>query len=205
MTVPPRFQPQAQRGVALVSAMLLLIVMTILALYMFRGNGIQELIAGNIREKQRAIQTAEAAELYAEMWLATGGNGATDVDCSGVTLVTWPNVAAWPNGSLACNSTLASRIGAATSVTTVPWKVSGAGAEIGFEYFPGATTGTGDLNVQKTAPGADTYYQVPRFYIGLLQSNGRQALYRIDAWNYASTPSTASVVESNYLVTCTAC
>jgi Tfp pilus assembly protein PilX len=201
MTVPPRFRPQAQRGVALVSAMLLLIVMTILALYMFRGNGIQELIAGNIREKQRAIQTAEAAELYAEMWLATGGNGGTDVDCSGVTLVTWPNVAAWPNGSLACNSSLASRIGAA-NVTTVPWTVGG--NEIGFEYFPGATTGTGDLTVQTTA-AANTYYQVPRFYIGLLQSNGRQALYRIDAWNYASTPNTVSVVESNYLVTCTAC
>jgi type IV pilus assembly protein PilX len=202
MIVHTRHQPLAQRGVVLVSAMLLLIVMTILALYMFRSNGVQELIAGNIREKQRANQTAEAAELYAEMWLSTTGNVLTNTaNCASVGLV------AWPSAPSICSFPLASVTGAA--VTSVPWQVSG--AEIGFTYFPGATTGagtggtnTGDLSVA-TAGGANNYYQVPRFYIGLLQSNGHQALYRIDAWNYAGTPNTVSVVESNYLVTCSVC
>ena len=45
MTSRTPYRPSAQRGVVLVSAMLLLIVMTILALYMFRSNGVQELIA----------------------------------------------------------------------------------------------------------------------------------------------------------------
>ena len=196
MTIHIRCQLSAQRGVVLVSAMLLLIVMTILALYMFRSNGVQELIAGNIREKQRANQTAEGADLYAEMWLSTAGNVLSNsFSCAGAGVVSWPNT---PE---ICTLPLAS-ITDAANVTTVPWKVGG--NEIGFAYFPGSITGTGDLTVQ-TAGGANTYYQVPRFYIGLLQSNGHQALYRIDAWNYAGTPNTVSVVESNYLVTCSVC
>jgi type IV pilus assembly protein PilX len=198
--VHTRNQPLDQRGVALVSAMLLLIVMTILALYMFRSNGVQELIAGNIREKQRAIQTAEAAELYAEMWLTTSNNAMTNsVDCSALPLVSWPNT------PVICSNSLATVLGGAANVTTLPWATAGI-AEIGFAYFPGLTTGTGDLTVQATG-GQDTYYQVPRFYIGLVPSsyNGHQALFRIDAWNYAGTQSTASVVESNYVVTCSLC
>jgi type IV pilus assembly protein PilX len=195
MILPTRCGPRAQRGVVLVSAMLLLIVLTILALYMFRSNGIQELIAGNIREKQRAVQTAEAAEMYAEMWLSTPGNVLTNsVNCAAVGVVAWPNV---PN---ICTFPLQTITGA--SAASVPWKVGG--SEIGFSYFPGSTTGTGDLLVQTTG-GLNTYYQVPRFYIGLVQSTGRQALYRIDAWNYAGTPNTVSVVESNYIVTCSTC
>jgi Tfp pilus assembly protein PilX len=174
--------------------MLLLIVMTILALYMFRSNGVQQLIAGNVREKQRAIQTAEAAEQYAEMWLSTPGNVmGNSVSCTGLI--------AWPNVPTVCSNPLST---STPSVTTVPWTLSG--TELGFVYYPGPAggTGTGDLTVN-TAGGANAYYQGPRFYISLLSSSSRQALYRIDAWNYAGTPNTATVVESNYLVTCTAC
>jgi len=39
--------PRHQRGVVLVTAMLLLIVVTIMALSMFRGYGAQERLAGN--------------------------------------------------------------------------------------------------------------------------------------------------------------
>lgn len=208
MTTPIRIGAPTQRGVVLVSALLLLIVMTILALYMFRSNGVQELIAGNIREKQRAAQTAEAAELYAEMWLSTGINGASYSYCSPFSLVPWPTA---PVACGPVNQTLATVLGSPSLVTTVPWQVNGTGGEIGFEYFPGTTTAgagngggnTGDLKV--AAAGADSYVQVPRFFIGLLNTNGHQALFRIDAWNYASTTNTVSVVESNYLVTCSAC
>src|SRR5271170_6586387 len=64
-----------QRGVVLVSSLLLLLVVTIIALAMFRSFGIQERIAGNMREKQRALQAAVSAQTYAEQWLI--GNAAT--------------------------------------------------------------------------------------------------------------------------------
>lgn len=174
--------------------MLLLIVMSLLAMYMFRSNGVQELIAGNIREKQRSIQTAEAAEQLAEMWLATPGNVVqyNSVPCTSAGVVAWPTV------PVICTAPVAS-ITDAANATTVPWKVSG--AEVGFTYFPGSTTGTGDLNTATVGP--NYYYQVPRFYIGIVQNQSsiRQAVYRIDAWNYAGTPNTATVVESNFVVT----
>jgi type IV pilus assembly protein PilX len=197
----------AQRGVVLISAILLLVVMTLLALAMFRSFGIQELIAGNVREKQRALQSAESAAQYAELWLTAPGNILTNsVDCSttSVGLVGYSSTAV----PYVCMKPVAS-IDTAGNVTTVPWKVSG--AEVGFTFFPGANTGTGsggtgtgDMIVSSTGI-LNSYYQAPRFYIGLVSYSATQALYRIDAWNYAATPATSAVVESNYVVNCTTC
>ena len=68
---------RTQRGMALVTALLLLSIVTILAVGMFRGIGVQEKIAGNLREKQLALHAAESAQQFAEWWLATGNNAAT--------------------------------------------------------------------------------------------------------------------------------
>ena len=43
-----------QRGMVLVTSLLLLVVVTLLAVSMFRSFGLDEKIAGNLREKQRA-------------------------------------------------------------------------------------------------------------------------------------------------------
>jgi type IV pilus assembly protein PilX len=59
------YRPQ-QRGMVLVTALLLLIVVTILAVGMFRSFGLDERMAGNVREKNRALNTAESAEQAAE-------------------------------------------------------------------------------------------------------------------------------------------
>jgi type IV pilus assembly protein PilX len=73
----------AQRGIALISALLLLLVVTIMALAMFRSYGVQEMISGNVREKQRALQAAETAQAFAEFWLSQPGNiAAGDIVCN---------------------------------------------------------------------------------------------------------------------------
>jgi type IV pilus assembly protein PilX len=197
----------AQRGVVLISAILLLVVMTLLALAMFRSFGIQELIAGNVREKQRAVQSAESAAQYAELWLTAPGNILTNsVDCSttSVGLIGYTSTAV----PYICMKPVAS-IAAAGNAATVPWKANN--TEVGFVFFPGPNTGveaggtgTGDMTVSATGI-SNSYYQAPRFYIGLVSSSATQALYRIDAWNYAATPATSAVVESNYVVNCTTC
>src|SRR5271170_135399 len=71
-----------QRGVVLVSSLLLLLVVTIMALSMFRSFGMQEKIAGNMREKQRALQAAESAQIYAEQWLITNAATSAPVVCA---------------------------------------------------------------------------------------------------------------------------
>ncbi len=194
-----------QRGVVLIAAILLLVVMTLLALGMFHSFGIQELVAGNVREKQRALQSAEAAEQYAEMWLTYPGNALTNsVDCSTVGLIAY-NATAVP---YICMKPVAA-IDDAGSASTVPWKVSN--TEVGFVFFPGAASGagtgltsTGDMIVSTTGI-LNSYYQTPRFYIGLVSYSATQALYRIDAWSYAATQATPAVIESNYVVTCGTC
>jgi type IV pilus assembly protein PilX len=189
----------AQRGFVLISSILLLIVMTLLALAMFHSFGIQELIAGNVREKQRALQSAESAEQYAELWLTAPGNILSNsVDCSNgsVTLVGYSATSV----PYICMKPVAS-IDDAGNVISVPWKVSN--VEVGFAFYPGAI-GSNDMTVSTTGT-LNSYYQVPRFYIGLVSYSATQALYRIDAWNYAATTTTPAVVESNYVVTCATC
>jgi len=61
--------PGLERGIALVTSLLLLLIITILALSMFRSFGSLEKIAGNLREKDRALHAAESAQQYAEWWL----------------------------------------------------------------------------------------------------------------------------------------
>jgi type IV pilus assembly protein PilX len=197
-TVNP-MRAHSARGFVLIASLLLLVVMTLIALAMFHSFGIQELVAGNVREKQRALQSALAAEQYAEIWLTSPGNILTNtVDCSTVTLQTYtstsvPYICLKPISAVATGG-----------VTSVPWKISTVTGEVGFQFFPGAYTGTGDMTVS-TSGGANSYYQVPRFYIGLLSATASQAVYRIDAWNWAGTQNTAAVVEANYTVLCGTC
>jgi Tfp pilus assembly protein PilX len=192
-----------ERGVVLIAALLLLVVLSILAMTMFRTNGVQELIAGNVREKQRALQTAMDAETYAEMVLSNMGNIQTPAlynYCTSVGIVAY-SASSVPTF---CENTLQSLVGTTVSLTTVPWintSASPAG-EVGYTFYPGPAGGTDDMSISATA-GANTFLQVPRFYISYLGVVQNQAYYQIDAWNYASTINTAAEVEGMYVVTCT--
>lgn len=179
---------QPQRGMALVSALLLLIVMTILGMAMFRTFGTQERIAGNTREKQRASYSADSAEAYAEWWLTTQGgiNAGVGVACGGL-------VSADAGNTQVCSNQLSTVV---ADVSTVPW-MNGA-AETGVSYTPpGLTQGTG---------GADTYALIPRFYISFVngsynsQTGATTNSYLIDAVGYGGTTNAVSVIESSYLV-----
>src|ERR1700692_1127726 len=80
-----------QRGLVLVTSLLLLVVVTLLAVGMFRSFGLDEKIAGNVREKQRAVSAAETAEQFAEYWLASG-HATTGTACTAVVDSTAPQV-----------------------------------------------------------------------------------------------------------------
>jgi type IV pilus assembly protein PilX len=165
-----------QRGIVLITALLLLIVVTLLAVAMFRSFGLDEKIAGNVREKQRALNAAETAEQYAEYWLASGTATAAIACVAPVVSSTVGQVCTLPLASF---------------TTTLPWT-------IGVTYAP--TTPTA-MNVT-TTPGQGTYYYTPMFYITYLgpTGSGNGQIYQIDAAGYGGSPDTAAVVESTYLV-----
>jgi type IV pilus assembly protein PilX len=182
-----------QRGVALVTSLLLLLIITILALSMFRSFGTQEKIAGNLREKERALHAADSAQQYAEWWLLQGNNTAIgSVACTG-------QVPATPTSGQICNQT-PQQVFLATpqSVTQVPWTTAG-GNIIQVTYTPPGM----QLLGQPALPGNPApYFATPAFWItdrGIAADAAGEA-YQIDAYGYGSAASTVAVVESVYEV-----
>jgi type IV pilus assembly protein PilX len=178
-------RPSLERGMALVSALLLLLVLTMLSVGMFRSFGLQEHLAGNTREKARATHAAEAGQIDAENWLlanaATVAAGAapTGNSCSGQL-----------SGPQVCSALL-------TSVTKPDqWPAYVPYAPSTFEL-----AGTGSTT-------AYNFVQPARYYISFLAQNQPTAnkqiiAYQVDAASYAGTTNTVSVVESSYLVAIT--
>lgn len=186
-------QRSTQLGMVLITTMLLLVVVTLLALAMFRGVGLEERIAGNTMEKQRALQAAVSAQQYAEQWLATNITSSPAVDCSG----TASSSSAAPT---ICSNILANSLDSGT-VTNVPWSVGGKAA--GYSYDPVNTATSTNYFPVNTAGGLDTYYAAPVMYIsqlGIDATLSNAVDYRIDAWSYAGARSTVTVVESTYQV-----
>jgi type IV pilus assembly protein PilX len=193
-------QPQKPRvpqtGIVLVSSLLLLLVVTIMALSIFRSFGIQEKIAGNTREKQRALQGAMSAQQFAESWLVTSSNAPNAVNAGAAVSADVPCsivVDANTGGGQICSNTLASL---GIQVATPPWSVA-------VKYTPpGMNVGSvTNLNV------TDIYYDRPRFYITdmgpLASANGE--VYKVDAYSYGTSANTVAVVESTFAVTCIVC
>jgi type IV pilus assembly protein PilX len=181
-----------ERGVVLVSSLLLLLVVTILAVAVFRNYGLGEKIAGNQREKQRALHAAESAQQYAEWWLSSGNGVTTPVICSALVPAAIGQVCANILPSIALNQ----------NVANLPWQIGG--ANVGVNYAP--------PNMQfNTAGGVNQYYQTPLFYISYLgttadsSTSNFKLLYQVDAVGYGGSQNAVAVVESTYYVTTGVC
>jgi type IV pilus assembly protein PilX len=179
---------RAQRGIALITSMLLLLIVTILALSMFRSTGTQEKIANNLREKDRSLHAAESAEQYAEWWLLQNGN-TNDVE---VTCVAGAPIDANLNVSQGqiCNSVSTLAL-LGINPTNVPWPVQY------IQFLPPGMSVTG-----VGANGDPPYAGIPSFYIADLgtAADGVSKTYQIDAFAYGATTATVAVVESIYEV-----
>jgi type IV pilus assembly protein PilX len=164
-----------QSGMVLVTSLLLLIVVTLLAVGMFRSFGLDEKIAGNVREKHRALNAAETAEQYAEYWLVTVGG--TPITCAAPF--------ASINPGQVCSNLLA-------NPAQIPWPA-------GVNYIPSVTSA---MNVTGTIGGQGAYYKNPAFYIAYLgvAPSGLGNIYQIDAVGYGGSADTAAVVEATYIV-----
>jgi type IV pilus assembly protein PilX len=183
----------SQRGVALVTSLLLLIIITIIALSMFRSFATQEHIAGNTREKERALHAAESAQQYGEWWLTQGNNAAIGaIACAAGTL----NANA--GAGQICNQTPQAAWGVA-AVTTVPWAIQTQYLPLGMSVTPGVNGAGG--------PTDPPYALTPGLYIADLgpAGDGQGEAYQIDAYGSGSTANnvasaTVAVVESTYEV-----
>jgi len=177
-----------QSGMVLITTMLLLVVVTILALAMFRGAGLEQRIAGNTMEKQRALQAAVSSQQYAEQWLVNNVQTSPAVDCSGTGS---------PSNSAPtiCSDILANSLDGGATLATVPWVIGG--GNVGYSFNP-----TNIFSIS-TSGGINTYYSAPVLYISELGQDGTLANavdYGIDAWARGGAQSTVAVVDSVYQI-----
>ena len=198
-------QPRSShRGVVLISSLLLLLVVTIMALSMFRSFGMQEKIAGNTREKQRALQAAESAQQYAEWWLANqsgaiyavsqGSAAYADAACTSAMIDA--NAGGTPQICTAASS-LAIITGVSTG-TASAWPTGS--HNVGVAYAPPQMNYT-------TSSSQNYYSNRPHFYItdvGAL-ATGRGEAYQVDAYGYGLSNTAIAVVESTVAVVCIVC
>ena len=200
-----------QRGMILVMSLLLLVVITLLAVAMFRGLGLDSKIAGNVREKQRALHAAASAEQYAEYWLSQGANSSnvptpcttsnTGVtpNAAGSNVVICSNIPYGPGNTIQAGS---SAPGAAP-FNPAAWPTSST-ANVGFYYSPpGMTVATPASG--GSASYANAYAGTPAFYISYLgpwpDASNPGNVFQIDAYGYGGTKQSVAVIESTFLVT----
>ena len=101
---------------------ILLLVVTMLAVSMFRSMGLDEKIAGNMRDKQRALNAAEPRS-STRSWLSLGF-GSNGVACNSVVTAAVGQV---------CSNTLQSSV-PNNDVTVLPWKIGS--TPVGMTYLP---------------------------------------------------------------------
>ncbi|HEV2704002.1 MAG TPA: PilX N-terminal domain-containing pilus assembly protein [Steroidobacteraceae bacterium] len=184
--------PARQRGLVLVSSLLLLLVLTLLALAMFRSMGLAEKISGNVREKTRALHAAVVAEQYAEWWLSNPTNSSqASVLCNATA-----NANLGPTQVLICSNAL-------VSATSFPWTATQTNAAVGISYYPNSTTSPATsmiFTADASGSLSNTYSAPPAFYISYCcQANdGGGSVYRIDAMGYGGNSLSVAVVESMY-------
>jgi type IV pilus assembly protein PilX len=179
-----------ERGVALVSSLLLLLIITIIAMSMFRSFGSQEKIAGNLREKDRALHAAESVQQYAEWWL-TQPAGSIAASAPVACVLGGPLNANAGQGQICTNASSFANLGI-NPTQQLPWPVTYV------QYSPvGMAT-----PLQAGNNNDPAYAWTPGFYVVDLgrAADAQGEAYQIDAFSSGATTGTVAVVESTYEV-----
>lgn len=164
-----------QCGFVLISSLLLLLVVTILAVSMFRSFGLDEKIAGNTRDKELAMEAAQSSEQYAENWLVASATAAQSTVVVAVNCTSTVGVAV----GQVCSNPLA-------NPSVLPWPA-------GVIYTP-----PNDGIANATALIVPTNFYI--YSVNPTNPNGN--MYLIDAVAYGATSTTVAEVEAYYQLTC---
>lgn len=152
--------------------MMMLVMLTLLAVNMFRGYGLQQKISGNTRDKEAAFHAAESAILHAESWISSGV-ALTTVSCAGNKLP--------PKSMQVCDTAL-----------TDPMEPDNWPAPFG--YVPRAMNFDKQAGNSENAPGHAkfTYAKAPSIHIAYLgpTADGQKTLYAVTAVGYGGNGGT---------------
>jgi Tfp pilus assembly protein PilX len=171
-----------QNGFVLFVTLVFLLIMTMLALYMFRGFIIDEKLSGNHREKNRSRDAAQAALNAAQMWMSQPGN-------------TYKGN--WITSSSPCTAVLASPAVCSAAVPSLT------DPTLWISFYNYSTLPTSILNAS-TSGGAGNYYSVPNYhiqYLGTTGTNPPSALYKVTTSAKGGNDTATTILQAVYLVT----
>ena len=178
-----------QGGFTLFASLIFLVLLTILGIAMLSGFTQDQLMAGNVREKARALDSAQTLLNSAQSWMAVpgntyvGGGWITGQDCSSLSPITVSNTSV---NQVICSNAI-------SNPTALPWA--------GFSM---ASTPTG-MTVS-AAGGVNTYAGNPSYhiqYIGTTTSNPPTAIYKVTAAGIGGNGDAVAVVQAVYEVKAT--
>jgi type IV pilus assembly protein PilX len=174
-----RARAAREEGFALIAGLLFLVITSLIGVAMLRGSGVQERIAGNTRDKQRAFTVAQSTLQIGEWWLEQG-NGNTGAACTHVTSATDAS------GLRVCADPL-------SDPSTLPWDGR-------TDYQPAQLAVSADGGM--AADGSLNYRAAPGVYIRYVgfSGDGTGQLFDVSAFAYGGKSDTAAVVESTYRV-----
>ena len=162
-----------QGGLALVSALLMLVIITLLGVSLFLGVTLQQKAAGNSLQKTRAVEVAQSAITAAENWLNTSTNRQVPQNCTSSVIFfrlcsMAPTHAADP-GSWTYGA----------SLVTLP-----------------------DLKVKAAGGSVDSYAAQPAVWITYLgrATMGPGNLYEVDAQSRGGNTNSVAVIQVVYYV-----
>lgn len=186
--MPPRSHSKgrtAQQGIALITSLLILVIVTLVSVSMYRSFGLQEKITGNTLEKQRSLLAADSALRYAEWWINQGNTGTG----SACTAVVTSNAQA---DMKICSNAL-------STPAVLPWTSR-------YDYKPPTMTvlAGGGLNTATSGVVGDiNYATTPSLYISYLGigPDGKSMLYQVTGVGYGGSTTSASVLQSTYAMT----
>ncbi len=191
MPTHPAPREAGQRGFILVTGLLFLVVMTMVALAMFRSTGLMDRISANARDKQRSFEAAQSALQYGEWWLSTNTPGSTASACTALV-----------SGDTTSNIHVCSNaIQSDFQTTNSAWTA-------GFYYtppnltVPTSGTGTGGVVTASNLSSDVIYYNRPGFYLEFIGYSATKGgnVYQVTAYGYGGSGNTMSVVRSTYLI-----
>jgi type IV pilus assembly protein PilX len=139
----------------LITSLIILVVLSLLALYMFGGFTQDEKISGNTREKARAVDASFATLNEAQFWMAQpnntyAGDWVSGAECSAI--VTTPTI---------CSNPMA-------AATTLPWTVGVTPTLEGMDIVAGGG---------KNSYATGTSYHIE--YLATVGSNPGKGMYRV--------------------------
>ena len=165
----------------MVISLLILVIVTLLAVSMFKGYGLQQKIAGNTMDKTRSFEASQGALQFGEWWIGLGAAGTGSACATLVTVLT-------PANMMTCSNALA-------NPTQTPWTV-------GLSYTPPLMmVASGGHTATDSASLSDiNYSSAPSIYIQFLglSASQTQLIYQVTSAGYGGNANAVSVVQSIY-------